>query len=170
MIYPRPDAWQEAGQGIEPRILVASSPWAPSSPQWLPVAKPPPKQPPSAPLPPPRPLSGLCHLSGFTLSCHLLPPPSTHPLCSHLVTWLPRVYLTVTALAQVYVCQAPHLCLLVFIRLCPVYPFSLEATNAHLASWYRHPLLWALTFAHSRCPVMPPASRHGAQAWEGLSG
>lgn len=25
MIYPRTDAWQEAGQGIEPRTLMASA-------------------------------------------------------------------------------------------------------------------------------------------------
>lgn len=85
------------------------------------------------------------------------------------MTWLPRVYLTVTALAQVRVCKTPYLCLLVFIWLCPVYPLGLEATTAHPAPWYHRPSLCALTSAHSsalgsRQPVnmVPPPGRGSA--------
>lgn len=63
----------------------------------------------------------------------LPPAPTYNPhtlhisLCSHLGTWLRCVYLREAARAKVCVCKIPHLCLLVFIQLCPVCPPSQEA-------------------------------------------
>ena len=95
---------------------------------------------------------------------HFLPQPSTHPSsASALLPPLPPGDLAVSAdlgeaaLAWVCVCKI-HLCLLLFIQLCPVCPSSLEARAAHLASWYITHSLWALTSVHS-------GHREAAASW-----
>lgn len=81
MIYSSPDTCVktrgQAGNGTEDSgsLLVQ----APSFPQWLPGAQPPLSNPLLPHLRPPPHLSRLHHLSGFTLShCLLPPPPTTH--------------------------------------------------------------------------------------------
>ena len=152
---------------------MASRSRAPSSPPSLPGARPPLKQPPSAPLPssPSQPAASVrLRRPSRRLRPHLQPARAPHPLPPGDLAL--SVDLGEAALAWVCGCKTLHLCLRVFIQLCPVCPSRLEAGWLILPPGTTDHSLWALTSVHSgrREPATSQPARSPALGKASASG